>query len=219
MLRRSLPLQVLTLSLLAWPAWAQDSAQPAPRTAEAATPSAPQQPAGPTNPAPDTTAPALTQVPPAAPGAAPPASPAPPAVAEAPPPPPPLSPAFAERLATNGKLSAGDRADRQALAKFYEARKSEPVWVTDSGFTPAASAAIAEIGRADDWGLEASAFSVPSLPPSGGTAPAPDQRADAETGLSLAILKYARYARGGRTEPSSLSRNLTASRHCSTRNR
>jgi murein L,D-transpeptidase YcbB/YkuD len=208
MLRRSLPIQVLTLSLLAWPAWAQDSAQATPRTAEAATPSAPQQPAGPTDPTPDTAAPALTKVPPAAPTAATPGSPPSPAVAEASPPPPPLSPAFAERLATNGKLSAGDRADRQALAKFYEARKSEPVWVTESGFTPAASAAIAEIARADDWGLKASAFSLPSLPPSGGTALAPDQRADAEIALSLAILKYARYARGGRTEPTSLSRNL-----------
>ncbi|HWB47319.1 MAG TPA: L,D-transpeptidase family protein [Hyphomicrobiaceae bacterium] len=125
-----------------------------------------------------------------------------------PPPPPPLSPAFAERLAATGKLSAGDRVDREALAKFYEARRSEPVWVTANGFTLAANAAIAEIGRADDWGLQASAFSIPSLPPAAAAALPAEQRADAEIGLSLAILKYARYARGGRTEPLQLSRNL-----------
>ena len=35
-----------------------------------------------------------------------------------------------------------------------------------------------------------------------------DQRADAEIALSLAILEYARHARGGRADPLSLSRNL-----------
>lgn len=90
--------------------------------------------------------------------------------------------------------------DRDALWMFYAGR-SAPVWVTRSGWTHAAKAAIDELNRADDWGLSAADFKVPEL-----SAPdASDQFADkdlaaAEVGLSLAILKYARYARGGRIE-------------------
>src|SRR5581483_2882862 len=112
------------------------------------------------------------------------------------------------RLTTAGAATAADRADREALAAFYAARGHVPVWVTATGLTPAAQAAIAEIRRADDWGLEASAFQLPALPAAGGAALSAAQRADAEVALSLAILKYARHARGSRADPATLSRNL-----------
>ena len=70
---------------------------------------------------------------------------------------------FAERLAETGNLAAADREDRAALAKFYAGRQQEPVWTDAAGLTPAAAAAIAEMRRADDWGLDAAAFQVPAL--------------------------------------------------------
>ena len=115
---------------------------------------------------------------------------------------------FAERLAETGNLAAADREDRAALAKFYSGRQQEPVWIAATGLTPAAEAAIAEIRRADDWGLDTAAFQLPALPAASGSELSRTSRADAEIALSLAILKYARHARGGRAEPTSLSRNL-----------
>jgi L,D-transpeptidase YcbB len=86
------------------------------------------------------------------------------------------------------------QADRDALWMYYAGR-SEPVWVGKTGFTRNADAVIEEIKRAGDWGLDAAAFDIPPAPDSSETA-----RAEAELGLSLAVLKYARHARGGRVE-------------------
>ena len=92
------------------------------------------------------------------------------------------------------------QADRDGLWMFYAAR-TEPVWVDKNGWTPKAVAAIEEIKRADDWGLQASAFEIPGLAKQApGAPPSENALVDAELGLSLAALKYARYARGGRIE-------------------
>lgn len=93
------------------------------------------------------------------------------------------------------------QADRDALWMFYAGR-SEPVWVAKTGWTLAAQSVIDEIKRADDWGLDASAFETPALPAeTAGATPLPEKElVDAEVGLSLAVLKYARFARGGRIE-------------------
>jgi murein L,D-transpeptidase YcbB/YkuD len=120
---------------------------------------------------------------------------------------PPAAPAFMSSeqpllLSVRRKLLAPlpdgtTQADRDGLWMFYAAR-TEPVWVGKTGWTPKAVAAIEEIKRADDWGLQASAFEIPVLaaqPP-----PAENDLANAELGLSLAALKYARHARGGRME-------------------
>jgi L,D-transpeptidase YcbB len=115
---------------------------------------------------------------------------------------------IAERLAASGSgLSAADREDRAALAKFYAARQ-EPVWVGATGLTDAGAAVVGEIRRADDWGLEASAFRLPAMPASGGPGLSPVARADAEIAVSLAVLKYARHARGSRADPATLSKFL-----------
>ncbi|MBX9589204.1 MAG: L,D-transpeptidase family protein [Hyphomonadaceae bacterium] len=96
-------------------------------------------------------------------------------------------------------------ADRAAVAEFYAGRTAA-IWVTaDGGFTPRARHAMAEIAKADDWGLEARAFELPRLAPGETSLPA---LADAEVKLSLAVLKYARHARGGRLDPAQLSRNF-----------
>lgn len=113
---------------------------------------------------------------------------------------------FAQRLALGARLRSVEKADRAALKEFYEQRQNEPVWVTADGFTNAAQAVLAAIADADQWGLDASAFRLPVL--AHGAALTREQRADAEIALSLALLEYARQARGGRTDPLSLSKNL-----------
>ncbi len=85
---------------------------------------------------------------------------------------------------------------------FYEARTGAPLWVTEMGFSARGQAALFEIGKADDWGLDAAAF---DLPPAGGLPTTPEDQATAEIKLDLAILKYARFARGGRFNPSEIS--------------
>jgi L,D-transpeptidase YcbB len=114
---------------------------------------------------------------------------------------------LSERLTAPG-ASAADREDRTALSAFYAARQQRPLWVSTAGLTPAAQAVIAELRRADDWGLEASAFQLPNLPPSPGSDLSPAQGADWESALSLAALKYARHARGSRADPATLSKFL-----------
>jgi L,D-transpeptidase YcbB len=139
-------------------------------------------------------------------GNIPPPLPQQPLAAELTPPPSGFAAEFAQRLSTEGRLRSAEKADRIALKQFYEDRQNEPVWATPEGFSPAAKAALAEIARADDWGLDAAAFRLPALVQ--GAEPTREQRADAEIALSLAVLEYARHARGGRADPLSLSRNL-----------
>jgi L,D-transpeptidase YcbB len=57
---------------------------------------------------------------------------------------------------------------------------------------------IEEIKRAGDWGLDPSAFDITKL--SGAPELTDRALANAEMRLSLAVLKYARHARGGRIE-------------------
>lgn len=107
-----------------------------------------------------------------------------------------------EQLA--GPLRGVDRGDKEALAAFYATHTGPLLWVTGNGFTARGRNAIAEIRAADDWGLPAAAFALPQ-PPADGT---PATLANAEITLGLAVLKYARYARGGRIDPSYVSRNF-----------
>ena len=51
--------------------------------------------------------------------------------------------------------------DLAALETFYAARSDGPLWVTEMGFSTKAQAALFEIEKADDWGLDAAAFDLP----------------------------------------------------------
>jgi murein L,D-transpeptidase YcbB/YkuD len=101
-------------------------------------------------------------------------------------------------------VSKSNKDDIGAIVAFY-AERSAPLWVDKDGFTAKAKAAMDEVRKADDWGLAASAFNLPSL--SGGQ-PATEALAEAEAKLSLELMKYARFARGGRVNPASISRIL-----------
>jgi murein L,D-transpeptidase YcbB/YkuD len=106
----------------------------------------------------------------------------------------PLGIALQEKLAASkDKGNETVRADRTVLSEYYSARKYKPVWVDENGLKSQAKATIAEIEKAGDWGLDASAFARPKFGETNAKT-----LAEAEITLSLAILKYARHARGGR---------------------
>ncbi|MGZ8410782.1 MAG: L,D-transpeptidase family protein [Hyphomicrobium sp.] len=87
-----------------------------------------------------------------------------------------------------------EELDRTALSTFYQARGDEPLWVTADGYTAKARLTLAELSRAGSWGLDPADFKVPDL----AGAPTPEALAEAESGLSLAVMAYARHARGGK---------------------
>ena len=92
--------------------------------------------------------------------------------------------------------------DATALIAYYGELIGSPIWISTSGFTAKAKAAVDEIGKADDWGLSASDFQVPQV--AAGDL-SPEAAADSEIKLAIAVLKYARYARGGRINPMAIS--------------
>jgi murein L,D-transpeptidase YcbB/YkuD len=92
--------------------------------------------------------------------------------------------------------------DLAALQAFYATRSGGPLWTTEMGFSAKGQAAIFEIEKADAWGLDAKAFDLPSAGDLPGSSEA---QALGEIKLDLAILKYARFARGGRLVPSNVS--------------
>jgi murein L,D-transpeptidase YcbB/YkuD len=111
---------------------------------------------------------------------------------------PPSHPNVAEvraRLADASLRKEAASDDLAALRAFYGELTGPPLWITTSGFSAKAQAIIEEIEQADDWGLPAELLD----PPAAGAAPSTtDGQAIEEIRLSLAILRYARYARGGR---------------------
>ncbi len=100
-----------------------------------------------------------------------------------------------------GKATGKD--ERSVLATHY-ASTDKPHWINASGLTPRGKALVAELKRADDWGLRASDFDVASTKVDA----KPSELADAEVKLSQAALRYARHARGGRVDPNAISDNL-----------
>ncbi len=93
----------------------------------------------------------------------------------------------------------------RAVSAVYAARRDEAIWVTPTGLNARGVSALAELKKADDWGLDASDYALPSIPDgTSSSAEVPrEQLADAEIKIALAVLAYANDARGGRiVEPS-----------------
>ncbi|MGB6348193.1 MAG: peptidoglycan-binding protein, partial [Methyloceanibacter sp.] len=113
------------------------------------------------------------------------------------------------RVVEKFSKTADGRAGQKGLVDYYTDLEPHLLWVDDKGLTPRAKAVMEEIGKADDFGLRASDYHLPKLdgfdPDSPGAA---DRLAEAEITLSLATVRYARDARGGRIEPLRLSPNL-----------
>jgi len=184
-------------SILPAAAPVQPPAAPAAPPAAAPQPSPPAAAPATPEPSPVVTTPAVTTPPAAAPAVV--TS----AVAEQPPA-PPVDPVLAEVRRQLSEPARGN-PDRAALAAFYAERNEPLLWVAADGLNAKARHAMAEIRKADDWGLSASAFELPQLA-QGETSPA--ALAGAEIRLGLAALKYARHARGGRLDPAQISRHI-----------
>ncbi|MDH3581794.1 MAG: L,D-transpeptidase family protein [Hyphomicrobiales bacterium] len=109
-------------------------------------------------------------------------------------------------LLANGVATGGLREnEREALKAFYARGDAAMVWTDAQGLTATAKAAIAEIRRADEFGLDPSAF---KLPDALGPTPSPEALAKAEMQLSRAVLIYARHAGGGRVAPGKVGHQL-----------
>lgn len=91
-----------------------------------------------------------------------------------------------------------DKNELAAVLAHYAARAFEPLWATPKGLTPKAQSALAEMNRADDWGLDHRDFAVTAEVPAGAGDLTPAAVARAESEVAFALLKYGRYARGGR---------------------
>jgi L,D-transpeptidase YcbB len=117
------------------------------------------------------------------------------------------------RISIQGLVSSksGDagRGQRDALIEYYGAPDRNLLWVDENGLTERAKLVMAEIGKAEDYGLRASDYPLPD--PASFNASDPAARnwlADSEMKMSLAVLDYAKDARGGRIEPLRLSKYL-----------
>jgi murein L,D-transpeptidase YcbB/YkuD len=128
----------------------------------------------------------------------------------------PSSPAAAIQIAVGTSLSETFTAtskqkkdEKGALVEYYSAPGQKLLWVDENGLTATGKAIIAEIEKADDYGLRAADYKLPNLADFNASAPdATKTLAGAELKISHAVLDYAHDARGGRINPSRISRNL-----------
>jgi murein L,D-transpeptidase YcbB/YkuD len=106
--------------------------------------------------------------------------------------------AICSRIA-NGALAGFDEQDRKAVVAFYSGRACRPLWVDERGTTRAADLAIAEMRRADEWGMNSADFPFAALdrPKVDGQWPA-DETAEADLEITASVLRYAHQAEGGR---------------------
>src|SRR5262245_57590905 len=101
------------------------------------------------------------------------------------------------------------KAQKNALIEYYLVPDQPLLWVNENGLTDRAKNVMAEIAKADDYGLTASDYKLPDPSSFNATdAKAKDWMADAEVKVSYAVLDYANDARGGRIEPLRVSKNL-----------
>lgn len=113
--------------------------------------------------------------------------------------------ARARLAAGSGGRDAGEKSHLAALKAYYDEADAAPIWTGSDGLTPRADAALAALIRADQHGLETSAYELPAKPGPGALT---QTLVEAEVAIGLAVLKYARDARGGRLDPPSLSANF-----------
>src|SRR5581483_4408537 len=120
------------------------------------------------------------------------------------------------RIAVQNRLSATfpkttehKKDERGALVEHYSVPDQPLLWVNEKGLTERAKAVMAEIARADEYGLRASDYMLPKADGfNASDAKAIDWLADAEIEISYAVLDYVNDARGGRIDPERLSPNL-----------
>ena len=120
-----------------------------------------------------------------------------------------VSVAVQNRVAEKFSRTPERRSESKALVDYYSDPEGHLLWVDDTGLTSRANSVIEEIEKADDYGLRASDYDIPKA----NAAYVENLSdvawlADAKIKISLAVLRYARDARGGRLDPQRLSENL-----------
>jgi murein L,D-transpeptidase YcbB/YkuD len=106
--------------------------------------------------------------------------------------------------------AARDPVERAFLSQInghYREPDAHLLWVDERGLTTAGETLIEELTNADRYGLDPAAFELPSMPLDTASAEA---RAAAEADLSVAAVRYAWHARGGRVVGSQLSHWIEA---------
>jgi murein L,D-transpeptidase YcbB/YkuD len=124
----------------------------------------------------------------------------------------------AVRIGVQGLLSNrsastdAQKLQREALVEFYSVPDQRLLWVDQNGLTERAKSVMAEIAKADDYGLRASDYALPDAASFNASDPkVREWLAESEVKVSYAVLDYAKDARGGRIEPLRLSKNLDPS--------
>ncbi|MGH7185231.1 MAG: hypothetical protein ACREIB_02995, partial [Pseudomonadota bacterium] len=120
------------------------------------------------------------------------------------------------RIAVQTRLSAkftttteAKKSEQGALVEYYAVPDQRLLWIDVNGVNARGKAVIAEIEKANEYGLRASDYALPNPNEfNAADANVTDWLADAEIKISFAVLGYARDARGGRIEPARLSPNL-----------
>lgn len=101
-------------------------------------------------------------------------------------------------------LRQGHNADDvAAVSTFYAAHNGPALWLNSAGISPKGQAVLAALAGAEGWGLDPTLFRVP---PADYSPSAAEDQAATEIAISLAILKYARAARGGLVDPKTISK-------------
>ncbi|MGO4705021.1 murein L,D-transpeptidase [Microvirga sp. 2MCAF38] len=113
--------------------------------------------------------------------------------------------AISERLANDVAMRELrlNAKDREALTAVYAAAEHTPLWSRDGSWLPSAHAVANTIRAAADDGLDPSDYALPPMTMAEGSTPA--AWAEADLKLSVAAIRYARDARGGRIDPARLS--------------
>ena len=102
-----------------------------------------------------------------------------------------ITPAEAVRITVTGLLSDKSNAgagatQRDALIEYYSVPDQRLLWVDDKGLTERAKIAMAEIAKADDYGLQASDYTLPDAGNFNASGPqATEWLADAEVKTQL----------------------------------
>lgn len=109
------------------------------------------------------------------------------------------------KLGDTGPFEGAARDDREALASFYSERPGALIWTTATGPSAMAKLVLAELQAAATFGLSGKDNYAVMMPPDFASAEA---QAEHEVSMSLAAMTYARHARGGRVDPTQVSKMI-----------
>ncbi len=119
----------------------------------------------------------------------------------------PIDQAIVAEIAKVVASATGDARRRaDAVAKVYEARGNQPLWVEGDHYSDTARATIARLADAVEDGLNPIDY---ALPEADLTATTTELVANADLRVSMAVATFAEQASGGRVAPRSISKDIT----------